>query len=380
MRSVEVIVVGAGVVGCATAWHLTQLGVEVLLLDKENVAAGSSSRGSGGMRHFFADPVEARMSRESITFYAEAEERLGERVPFDRNGYLFLALDREELDDLAATAATPRALGCRVDVLSPEQLASLVPGLVVDDLAGGVFSADDAVGVPFDATLAFARALGRAGVTFELDAEVAGADRDGERITALRLASGERIACGSLVVCAGAWTGELGARLGLDLAVRPHRRQLIYSEPHPRPPQQLPFVIEHRTGLCVRRRGEGLMTTCSLGEDDWGSFGTQPDPELAARVVERIRARYVPARDVEFTTVRAGLYEMTPDAKPLVGKRSGTANAVVCAGFSGHGFMHAPSAGRLAATLTMDGTPDLDLTAFAPDRFDGREVHQVSVL
>ena len=380
MESAEVVVIGGGVVGCATAWQLMRRGVDVLLLEREQIATGSSSRGSGGMRHFFADGIEAELSRESIAFYADSEGVLGERVPFERNGYLYLAREHSELDELTQIAATPRSLGCRIDLLGPDELAEQVPGLVVDDLVGGVLSAHDAIGVPFDATHAFARALERSSARVRLRSEVASAERSDEQITALVLTDGERIACGAVVVCTGAWTGELGRRIGMDLAVRPHRRQLVYSEPHARPPQLLPFVIEHWSSLCFRRRGEGLMTTCGLGETVWDSFDTTPDAALAESVVGRVRERYAPAREVEFTTVRAGLYEMTPDAKPLLGRRTGTGNAVVCAGFSGHGFMHAPAASRIAATLTLDELPDIETVAFDPDRFDGREVSQVSVL
>ena len=380
MESAEVVVIGGGVVGCATAWQLMRRGVDVLLLERELIATGSSSKGSGAMRHFFAENVDAELSRESIGFYADSESLLGERVPFERNGYLYLAREHAELDELTQIAATPRGLGCRVDLLGPDELAAHVPGLVVDDLVGGVLSAHDAVGVPFDATLAFARALERSSARIRLHADVSSAERSDERITALVLADGERVACGTVVICAGAWTGELGRRLGMKLAVRPHRRQLVYSEPHPRPPQHLPFVVEQWSSLCFRRRGEGLMTTCGLGETTWDSFDTSPDTALAETVVERVRARYAPARDVEFTTIRAGLYEMTPDAKPLLGRRLGTENAVVCAGFSGHGFMHAPAASRVAATLTLDELPDIETVAFDPNRFDGREVPQVNVL
>lgn len=380
MESAEVVVIGGGVIGCATAWQLMRRGIDVLLLEREQIATGSSSRGSGGMRHFFAHSADAELSRESIAFYSESEEVLGERVPFERNGYLYLAREHSELDELTQIAATPRSLGCRVDLLGAAELAERVPGLVVDDLAGGVLSADDAIGVPFDATHAFARALERSSARVRLRAEVASAERSDDQITALVLTDGERIACGAIVVCTGAWTGELGRRIGMDLAVRPHRRQLVYSEPHPRPPQLLPFVIEHWSSLCFRRRGEGLMTTCGLGENVWDSFDTTPDSALAESVIRRVRDRYAPAREVEFTTVRAGLYEMTPDAKPLLGRRAGTDNAVICAGFSGHGFMHAPAASRIAATLTLDEFPESETVAFDPNRFDGREVAQVNVL
>lgn len=368
-RAAEVAVIGGGVIGCAVAWRLARAGADVVLLEAVDVAAGSSSRGAGGVRAQWPDPLEVRLSLESIAFYLRAEDELGVPPPIARHGYLYLASDADELRRLEAATAAARRLGVQIRTLDAATLADLVPGLRTDDLVGGLLGPDDGYGDPAAATRAFGAAARRAGATVRTGAAVTGADvRDG-RIHAVCVGA-ERIAVGAVVLATGAWSAGVGRLFGVELPVRPLRRQLVRTTRVPGLPASVPMTIEAATGFHFRREGSGLLLA-GPGGAALDTFDLEPDAGAVADVLVRAVRRWPRLHGIGVDAVRAGLYELTPDARPLLGRHPACPDLVLCCGFSGHGFMHAPAASRLACAVTLGQTPDPALDAYAPDRFDG---------
>ena len=347
----RIIVAGAGVVGASIAYHLALAGARgVVLCDREHVGAGATSKGMGGVRQQFSTAAEVALARESIAFF----EQLGEPY-FEQVGYLFLATTLAGLAELEDRRALQASHGVPVERID----AAYVPGLRVDDVVGAVVGRKDGVGSPLDV----ARELVRRGRELGVDVREA--------------TPAEELDADVLVIACGVWSPELGARHGVELPIRPLCRQLLATQPLDLPPD-LPMTIEAETGFHFRRRGDRLVLAMHDPEPRW-TWETRVDESLFGDRLARLGHRYPPAAQARVEDAWAGLYDMTPDAHPIIGR---VADGVyVAAGFSGHGFMQSPAVGRALAELILTGRSSLDLEPYALERFAaGATTVEVSVL
>ena len=342
----RVAVGGAGAIGASVAYHLARLGVrDVVLCDSVGVAAGASGRAMGGVRQQFSTEAEVRLAQASVGFFEELGPPLFEQV-----GYLFVAASDEELAVLEARRALQVDLGVPVEAVTPADIRELAPGVNTADLAGGVFCARDGVGDPVGVT----RELVRRAV--ELGVEL----HEGTPL--------EEVEADVRVVACGAYSADVARRLGAELPVRPLCRQLLETSPLPSLPHRLPMVIEAATGFHFRRRGDRLVLAMADPEPRWG-FDERVDDSLLPDRLGRLAHRFPPGAGAVAARAWAGLYDMTPDAHPIVGP-IGEGLFAAC-GFSGHGFMQAPAVGRALAELIAHGGSSFDLSPYAMARFDG---------
>jgi sarcosine oxidase, subunit beta len=340
----RIVVAGAGVVGASIAYHLALLGAEeVVLADREHVAARATSKGMGGVRQQFSTEAEVRLAQASIDFFVS----LGPEC-FLQVGYLFLATTEEGLAQLEERRELQRRLGVPVERVDP----SFVGGLEVGDVVGAVFCATDGVGDP----VAVAHELVRRAVDLGVDL------RDGT--------AAEGLDADALVIAAGAASAALGARVGVELPVRPLCRQLLETSPLELP-DDLPMTIEAESGFHFRRRGNRLVLAMSDPQPRW-TDEERVDETLIPDRLARLARRYPPAAGARIDRAWAGLYDMTPDAHPIVG-RVGDDVYAAC-GFSGHGFMTSPAVGLALAQEILLGGSELDLSPYRLDRFAGGAV------
>jgi len=335
------VVAGAGVVGASIAYHLAERGAgEVLLAETGTVASGATGKALGGVRQQFSSAPEVRLAKESVAFFGSLDPDL-----FAPVGYLFLATTEDGLRELEERREVQHALGVPVEVVDP----SCVVGLAVDDVVGAVFCAEDGIADPVGVT----RELVRRAVNLGVEVQ--------EHTDALELEGDV------LVLATGAASASIGAKLGVELPVRPLVRQLVETEPVPGLPSNLPLVVEAETGFHFRRRGEALVLAMPEPTLRWGTEETV-DPSLVADWLERAVHRYPATAGIPVARAWAGLYDMTPDAHPILGP-VGDGLYVAC-GFSGHGFMQAPAVGRIVADELLGSDPRFDLAPFRLDRFE----------
>lgn len=335
----RIVVAGAGAVGASVAYHLALLGADdVILAERDRVAGGATSNAMGGVRQQFSTEAEVRLAQASIDFFVS----LGPEV-FRQVGYLFFACTDVALAELDARAEQQRALGVPVERVDP----SFVAGLRTDDLAGAVFCASDGVADP----VAFTREVVRRAVELGVDL------REGT--------AAEDLDADVLVIACGAASAEFGARVGVELPVRPLCRQLLLTSPLELP-EDLPMTIEAETGFHFRRRDDRLVVAMGDAEPRWTAEPWVDESVFADRL-ERLAHRYPPAAGATIDDAWAGLYDMTPDAHPIIGK-VGDGIYAAC-GFSGHGFMQSPAVGRALAEEIVRGRARLDLSPYRLDRF-----------
>ncbi len=338
-----ILVAGAGATGASVAYHLALPGAgDVVLCDRGEIACGSTSKALGGVRQQFSTAPEVRLARESVAFFVE----LG--VPFfEQVGYLFLATTEDGFEALDERVRLQAGLGVPVEVVD----AAFVQGLALDDVKGAAFCGEDGVGDP-------------AAVTRELVA----------RAVALGVELHEQTSyselldrADTLVIACGPWSAEVGAAVGVELPVRPVCRQLLATAPLDGLSERLPMIVECETGFHVRRRGDRLIVAMGDAEPRWG-FATDVDESVFDDRLASLVRRFPPAAQARIEDAWAGLYDMTPDAHPTIGR---VADGVYSAcGFSGHGFMQSPAVGRALAELIAQGASTIDLAPYGLARFE----------
>ncbi|HEX6699703.1 MAG TPA: FAD-dependent oxidoreductase [Gaiellaceae bacterium] len=334
----RIVVAGAGAIGASVAYHLALRGArDIVLCDRGEVAGGSTSKAMGGVRQQFSTAAEVRLARDSIRFF----EELGPPF-FLQVGYVFLATTAQGLATLEHRAAEQRELGV------PVERVDVPDGVRADDVLGAFACAKDGVADPPAVTRELVRRTRELGVRVEEGIDARELDRD------------------VLVVAAGPWSAELDPRL----PIRPLARQLLETAPLDLP-ERLPMVVEAETGFHFRRRGERLVLAMPDAAPRWGNDTTVDESVFADRL-ERLSHRYPPAALTRIENAWAGLYDMTPDAHPVIGR---IADGVYAAcGFSGHGFMQSPAVGRALADEILDGATDYDLSPYRLERFDAGAV------
>jgi sarcosine oxidase subunit beta len=341
MARCRIVVAGAGAMGASIAYHLALLGADdVVLCDVGEVASGSTAKAMGGVRQQFSTEAEVRLAQESIAFFRE----LGAPF-FSQVGYLFLATTEQGLARLRARAELQRGIGVPVEDVD----ASEVRGLRVDDVLGAVICREDGVADPPATARELVRRAAERGVDVREHTDARSVDGD------------------VLVAACGPWS----AALFDELPVRPLVRQLVDVGPVAGLPESLPMVVEEETTFHFRRRDACLRLALREPTPRW-SDETVVDHVLVLDVRERLAYRYPQATDAPVERAWAGLYDMTPDAHPIIGPlREGV---YVAAGFSGHGFMQSPAVGQAVAEELLGLAPSFDLTPYRLERFAGDQV------
>ena len=367
-RAVGIVIIGGGVVGCSIAYHLARRGArDVTVLEQGTVGSGSSGRAVGGVRQQFSTPACVRMSQLSLAAFRRFEAEMGSDPGFEACGYLLVTREREEMAAFERNVAMQRGLGVGVETVTPAEIARLHAWLAVDDLVGGAFCPTDGVAGPAEVTAAFARRARELGVRIREGCPVTGLRIRGERVDAVETPEGT-LAPGTLVVAAGAWSGRIGEWLGVEIPVRPLKREVFVSEALADHPPGTPMVIEPARSWYCRREGPGVLMAGGLGPGS--SFDTSVDWGNLARSAEWAVHRMPPLEHAVFTRAWAGSLDMTPDGNAVLGPVPGLAGSYVAAGFSGHGFMHSPATGQLMTELILDGAArSVDITPLGLDRF-----------
>lgn len=366
--------------GTSVAFHLARRGItDVVLLEREpQLGAGSTGRNAGGVRHQFSHEANILLSIESIQFLERFEEEVGRPIDLHQDGYLFLLSSATAVEAFRAGVELQRRRGVDVEWLGPDEAGRRAPGVAVDGILAGTFCARDGIADPAGVTLGFAWAARAAGVEIARETEAIGIRTRGGRVVGVDTTRGS-IDAPVVIDAAGPWAGRVARLAGLDLPVEPLRRHIFLAQPEGggswddaahwgRVPRSRVMVIDFETTLYFHREGARLLFGMADPSEQPG-FDTSVRWDFLPEVIGAARRRLPALGDAEVTHAWAGLYEMTPDAMPVIGPVPALEGFYVVAGFSGHGFQHSPAAGRLVADLVAGRNPGFDLTPFAFERF-----------
>jgi sarcosine oxidase, subunit beta len=371
-RTTDVVVVGGGVVGASAAYHLAAAGAgRVLVLERaDHLAAGSTGACAGGFRFQFSSAINVRLSQASVPMITGFTQEHGLPLDVVQDGYLFLVRGEELWRHFLAANELHASLGVEAEVLTPEEAASVAPGIATEDLVGATFGPRDGIADPSGLTQGYATLARGSGAEIEFGVEVEVVRTGGDRVLGVDTSDGP-IDAGVVVNAAGPWAGVLAATAGVDLPLEPIPRHVLVTGPFDGAPERRTLVIEAVTSFYFHREGAGVLMGMG-GASERASFETATDESFIAEELLPTAVRVFPpleAASVEHSWV--GLYEMTPDRHPIIGEAPGVAGFYLANGFSGHGFQHAPVVGKLLAELIVGGAATtVDISSLGLDRFE----------
>lgn len=366
MRTTDVAIIGGGIVGCSVAFHLTRIGIRrVTLFERQGLASGATGVCPGGVRQQFGSEAECRFARRSTAFFQRINEILEPEFPFrfEQSGYLFVFDSSRELDAARRRVAMQNALGVPSRVVDTREIADMLPDLTLAGIQGGTFCSED--GFLEDCH----------GVTGELArrAKETGAELVFQEVRVLRhgrasaavVTDRDTFDAGSVVIAAGVDSVALAGQLGITLPIVAEPRRLIYTSAYPR--QVLPpLLVAPERGFAGKQLSNGVFYLGWLGETAQDDGVTFAERALSAGSTLLPLLAEIPVRRIV-----TGIYDNTPDRRPIAGKVPGMDRVSVAAGFSGHGFMLAPAIGETVAREIAGLPVDLPIDQFSLARFSG---------
>jgi sarcosine oxidase subunit beta len=367
------VVVGGGVMGLSTAYHLARAGVtDVVLVEQGELGSGSTSKAAGGVRAQFSDAVNIELGRRSLETFQTFESTFGQAIDLHRVGYLFL-LDRpEHVEAFERNVALQNEMGVPSRVLEVAEAKALSPLISTEGLLAAAYSPTDGHCTPESVVNGYARAARRAGARLVRGCTVTAIDCRAGSVT--RVVTDRGVTATDTVICtAGAWSRGVGAMAGVDLPVVPLRRQVLTTAPIAGLDPHTPFTIDFSTSFYFHGEGPGLLLGMSDPHETPGFRLTESDQWLGG-LAEAIERRAPALSDVGLRAGWAGLYEMTPDHNALVGEAEDVSRFLYATGFSGHGFLMGPAIGEVMRDLYLRRTPVVDVSPLTAARFAGAEL------
>ncbi len=377
----DIIVVGAGIMGCSIAYHLSERQAgQIVVLERDRIARGSTAAAAGGVRLQFSTATNIELSKRSMDVWENFEELFGTEIGLHQHGYLLLLTDDEQVPVFQENLRLQQTLDVPARWLSPDDVRALNPAVRTDDVIGATFCPRDGWCDPYSATMGFAGAARRNGVDIRQDSQVTSILRDGDRITGVEIGD-DVIEADLVILCTGPHTSFVARTANVEIPIQPFRRMSFTTKPFPDVPSTIPFTVEFARGLYVHPEGPGFLF--GMGDpDEPSSLNDTVDDAWMMTTIEALCDRFPPFINAAVHTGWAGFYEITPDDNPALGYVDDVDGLIVAAGFSGHGFMQGPAIGTCIAELVLDGEARaVDITAFSPGRFnEGRLAQERNVI
>lgn len=375
MQTADVAIIGGGVIGCSIAYHLAQLGMtNVVVFERKRVASGATGICPGGIRQQFEGQAECILAQRSMRFFERVNEILEPEMPFvfERTGYLFVAESEERMARFRRNVEMQNRLGIPSEVLDSDQISAIVPVMVRDGIVGAAFCGEDGFLEDCDGvTNRLLRCARDRGVRLQL-----------QGITSIEVKNGswmlttesEIWSVGKVVLAAGVDSAGIARWAGVELPIMAERRRLAYTEPWPEKVLP-PLVVALDRSFAGKQLSNGVFYLGWLGET-----GNSDDLTFVERALSGGATLFPVLAELPVRRVIAGHYDLTPDARPILGTVAGLDGLYIAAGFSGHGFMLAPAVGECLAKLVAGEAADPVLKDFSLTRFaDARRAEGLQI-
>ena len=373
METADVIVIGAGVNGTSTAFHLAKAGVKrIVVVERKYLAAGATGKSGALVRTSYPNEPETRLAFESLTYFKHWQELVGGDCGYRPLGLLMFTDPRYQ-SELEANVALHRQLGVNTQIITPEEAKELDPSLYVEDVAQVVYEPESGYADPNATTYSFARAASALGVEFKLETEVRRILVEGERIKGVETTKGI-ITAPTVIIIAGAWANHLLTPLGIDLGLTPKRaRVVVFRWAYQRGSQHLTYLdrVNHMWGRPI----DGNCTLTGFDYDP----PLAGDPDKYEEGVEQayidqcrlsLSKRFPVMQQSALRGSWACMLMFSPDLHPMIGQLPPYMGLYGMLGDSGTSFKTGPAIGRCLAELVTEGqATTVDLTAFRPTRF-----------
>jgi sarcosine oxidase subunit beta len=377
-ETAEAIIIGAGVMGASLAFHLTRAGMKfVTVLDKTAVCGGMTAKSGALVRMHYTNEPEARMAFASLGYFQHWKDMVGGECGFTQTGFI-MTVTPDNADRLRHNVQMLRRLGVKTSVLTAQELRELQPFTQVDDLMVAAYEPESGYADPRATATAFMQQAQRQGARV----------REGIAVTAIRTSGGRVVgvdtsegifAAPIVVVMAGPWSDRLLQTAGLDFPLTPQRAQIaFYHRPPPLAQGHMVF-IDGALGTYFRPHGEGL-TLIGVGHwkpeppPDPDHYNEANDPDFIPAAKAKAARRIPGLQQAEYQSGHAGIYDVSPDSRPILDRAPGIEGLYMAAGFSGTGFKISPAVGACMAELIMqERATFVDISPFRFGRFDEQQ-------
>jgi sarcosine oxidase, subunit beta len=371
--SADAVIIGGGINGLTTARELGKLGLKnIVVLEKNYIGSGSTGRCGGGIRQQWTTEENIRLAQESVRMYEQMSADLGYQVFFRQGGYLMITENEKDLPALKQAVQLQNKCDVPTEFLQPEDCLKIVPDLNISNLKGATFCPKDGTAYPFAVVWGYAKACHKLGVKIFIRTTVTEIECDGGRIKGVLTDRG-RISTPLVVNCAGPWARQMAAKVGVELPNRQERHEIMVSESLK--PFLDPMVISLTNGIYFSQslRGEIVGGIGDATEPHWedpNDFDTNSQLRFAVRFAKALTGYYPRAAKARMMRQWAGLYDVTPDHRPILGGVPGLEGYFHICGFSGHGFMLGPVTGVRTARYITTGQHDDIIASLSLDRFE----------
>lgn len=370
----DVIIIGAGIMGCSAAVELAGRGLSVALVDKKHVGDGPTGKSSAIIRQHYSNEVTARMALYSLGVFQDFRERIGDECGFIRQGFLVL-VEAKDRAGLEANVALQRGVGIRTELVSPEVVGELMPGVERADLVAAAYEPDSGYADPYLTVTAYARAARRLGVSVFQNTEVTGVRFHAGKVIGVESAR-DRLDAPVVLNSAGAWGARVAAMAGVPVPINSCRVQVAFFRRPPGHEAPHPVVGDFVNAIYFRPE-TGNLTLAGLIDPAEADAVVDPDNysentnyDFVLEVGERLVRRYPALEESESAGGYASLYAITPDWHPVVDELLPGGGFFICSGFSGHGFKLGPAVGVMVADMiTGASEPEFDPYLFRLSRF-----------
>jgi len=375
MASYDVIVVGAGINGASTAYHLKRCGAgKVLLIERREPAAGGTGRSAAAVRQNYSTALMARLAKRSIDHFRRMKDELGQDGGYEPVGYHML-VPADMVEGLEHNLAVQRSVGVETGFMTEAEIEERLAWLNRDGIAAVTWEPEGGYADPVRSTEAYVNAFQRDGGEVQLRSPVRELMRKGDRITGILTDDGP-VHAGAVVNAAGPWAQFLARSVGLELPMRALREQDTVWEMRPDRPLPSSTLALAIDGIYVRPLG-GSRFIIGRGfpkpyvDCDPYNFKETADPEFVSDILERVEPRIPSFAGGRLIDSYASLYDVTPDWYPFIGPRQEVGGYYDMNGGSGHGFKFGPAFGEELSRWIVDGEVEDDFRQFSHDRLSG---------
>lgn len=380
-QSADIVIIGGGVMGASIVYHLASRGTRnLVLLEKEEFfGTGATGRCAGGVRYQFSTEINVKLSLKSLPMIERFKDEIGQDVNYRQCGYLLVATNEKDTAVFKHNVDMQNKLGVDTQLISGDEVRARLHMMQFDDALAGTFHHKDGLVDPNSVVVGYVNTAQKMGVRAIKNTEVTGIRVSGGKVEGVETNKG-LIRTRMVVNAAGPWAGQVGQMAGVHIPIVPLRRQMFTTNPLKNIPDDFPFVIDFAQSLYFHREGDGLLIGMS-NQNEKPGFDQNVDEDFELTNFEAAVTRMPLLEKASRASHWAGLYEVTPDAHPIYGETN-VEGFLVCAGFSGHGFMHGPVSGKLMSELILDGKfSAVDVSMLDLARFEqGRLIKEYNVV
>jgi sarcosine oxidase subunit beta len=376
-KTADIVIIGAGIIGVSIAYYLGKMGAKnVVVFEKDLIGMGSTGLCAGGIRRQWSTEVNMQFAMKAFEVFQNFKDEFGVDPEFHRIGYLFLATSQDELKIFERNVEFQKGFGVPSQILTHEQVKEGWPFLNTEDVFGGAFCETDGYAVPHEVTQAVAKASKAYGIRIVEKTEITSIEVKKDCVVSVETKKG-RVETPIVVNAAGPYAANVGRMGGIEVPVKPIRRQLFVTDPFDKIPASVPLTIDHKQNFYFRREGECVLL--SGPQDEKPSFNLTTDFDSMVETAEKATHRVPVFEEMNIARGWAGLYEISPDNHAILGKVPEVEGLILAVGFSGHGFQHGPAAGMAIAELILNGKSEsIDIDPLCLTRFkEGKTIKEL---